>query len=120
MKVPSPGLVAAGRAGRHCKIADAKPYFQALGVANHPRHAFREPLPALFFLYQLLLALGSQRVEACLPILLGLAPFAPDPALLFHAVKGWVKGSLLATQQLLRNAVNERGGRVPVHAPAGF
>src|SRR5436305_2191895 len=58
-----------------------------LCVTNHTRHAFREPLPAFLFLHELLPAFRGQGIEACVAVLLRLAPIGANPALLFHAVK---------------------------------
>src|ERR1017187_730 len=89
------------------------------GVADYARHSFGEPPPAFLFLLQAFLAQGRHRIEAGFAILLRLAPFGFDPALLLHAVQRGVERALLHAEKFLRYLMDAGRNGVPVHSLVG-
>jgi len=65
--------------------------FEAQDVADEASHA----VPLVAFGAELFSTSGGELVELGFAIVVGLAPLAGDPALVFEAVEGGVEGALL-------------------------
>src|SRR6185437_892018 len=80
----------------------------------------RRPLgaPARLLFGELAAAGGGDGVEARLPVLLGGAPAAADPARLLHTVQRRIQRSLFDAQAIGGSALDVLGDRVPVERAA--
>src|ERR1035438_2562042 len=81
--------------------------------ADDPDHA----IPFVGFRLEPVAACGSQAVKFGAAIVLALAPFAGDGALVFQAVESGVKGSLLNHQFLTGDLLNAQKHSIAVEWP---
>src|SRR3954454_22463471 len=86
-----------------------------LRISENLGDARREPLPAFLFFSELFTAEGRERIEACLAVFPGRAPFGAYPTDLLHAMQRRVERSLLDAQQLIGNGMDPGGDAVAVH-----
>src|SRR3974390_785088 len=87
------------------------------GLPEYATHSCSDGLPPRLFHSQLLLAGGSQFVDAGASPILLVDPFGANPAGLLHAVQGGVEGALPHAENLVGNALN--GGHDGVAMQAG-
>jgi hypothetical protein len=69
----------------------------------------------MLFLFELLAAAASQRVEARLAVIFRDAPLCFDPAALFNPVKGGIQRALLDLKHILGKLMNSLPDAVAVH-----
>src|SRR5207237_7869800 len=94
---------------RRCIAGLRRGHALALGVLNDEIHRCGESAPVTFFFLQCCPALLGQGVELGVTAEIRLRPRGFDPTLLLEPMEGWVQGTLLHLQRIVREELDALG-----------